>query len=200
MHVPDPATPIEETLRALDELVRQGKVRHIGCSNFSAAEVREAVRTSTRSGLTSFVSCQNPYNVLERELEADLIPVMRQHGLALLPYYPLGGGMLSGRYRRNEAPPAGSSMNAARHVAERFLIDRNFNVLGVLQDFCKRRGRTTVELAFAWLAQRPGVAGIVAGASSEEQLEQNVRALEWKLSADDEREIDRLTKPASATS
>jgi aryl-alcohol dehydrogenase-like predicted oxidoreductase len=195
MHVPDPATPIDETLRALDDLVRQGKVRHVGCSNFSTAGVDEAVRVATQIGFAGFVSCQNPYNVLEREAEAGLLPIMRAHGLALLPYYPLAGGMLSGRYRRDHPPPQGSAMHAATHVAERFLIERNFAVLDALQRFCAARGRTTVELAFSWLARQQTVASIIAGASSEEQLEQNVRAVEWNIGADEEKELDKLTKP-----
>ncbi len=192
VHSPDPLTPIEETLRALDDLIRQGKVRYIGCSNFPAWQVVEAQWTARVNGLNAFVSCQDEYSLINRAPEAQLLPAMRQYGLGLLPYAPLASGLLTGKYRRNAPMPAGARLSGDERLASRFLTDRNWSIAERLGDFAAARGRTMLELAFSWLlAQRP-VASVIAGAARPEQLEQNVKAGGWRLSADELTEIEQL--------
>jgi len=192
VHSPDPRTPIEETLRALDDLIRQGKVRYIGCSNFPAWQVVEAQWTARSNGLHAFVSCQDEYSLIHRAPEAELLPAMRKHGLGLLPYAPLASGLLTGKYRRNAPMPAGTRLSGAARLANRLLTDRNWSMVETLGDFAAARGRTMLELAVSWLlAQRP-VASVIAGAARPEQVEQNVASGGWDLSADDLAEIERL--------
>ncbi len=193
-HQPDPLTPIEETLRAFDDLVRQGKVRTIGCSNFHAWQVADARWTSRLLGLASFASCQNEYSLLSRGPDRELIPMMQANGMGLLPYYPLASGLLTGKYRRNTPMPEGArlTLHGARY-GSRFINDANWPVVERLEAFADQHGRTLLELAFSWLAARPCVSSIIAGATKPEQLESNVRAVGWALSGDDLQEIDRIT-------
>jgi len=193
-HQPDPITPIEETLRAFDDLVRQGKVRYIGCSNFRAWQVVEARWTSRTLGLASFVSCQNEYSLLGRGPDRELIPMMQATGMGLLPYYPLASGLLTGKYRRNTPMPEGArlTVHGARY-GSRFINDANWPIVERLETFAEQRGRTLLELAFSWLASRPCVSSIIAGATKPEQLDANVRAAGWALGHDDLRKIDRIT-------
>jgi aryl-alcohol dehydrogenase-like predicted oxidoreductase len=196
VHWPDPQTPIEETLRALDNLVRQGKVRYIGCSNFAAWQMVEAQWTSRHHGLAAFVSCQNEYSLLVRDAERELVPAMRAYGLGLLPYFPLASGLLSGKYRRGEPVPKGVRFATMPHLVGRFLTDSNFAVVERLEAFARARGRTPVELAFGWLASQPTVASVIAGATRTEQVEQNAAAVGWTLGAEDLAELDRITASA----
>jgi len=191
-HRPDPLTPIEETLRALDDLVRQGKVRYIGCSNLVAWQVVEAQWTARHHGLNPFVSCQDEYSLVVRGIETDLLPAMRSYGLGLLPYFPLASGLLTGKYKRNAAMPAGTRFATTANLAERYLTERNWGIAEKLGDFCAARGHGMLELSFSWLARQPTVASVIAGATRPEQLEQNVKAMDWALSAEDMAEIDRL--------
>jgi aryl-alcohol dehydrogenase-like predicted oxidoreductase len=193
-HQPDPLTPIEETLRAFEDLVRQGKVRYIGCSNFRAWQVVEARWISRTFGLASFVSCQNEYSLLARGPDRELIPMMQADGMGLLPYYPLAGGLLTGKYRRNTPMPEGArlTVHGARY-GDRFINDANWPIVERLETFAEQRGRTLLELAFSWLASRPCVSSIIAGATKPEQLEENVCAVGWALTTDDFQEIDRIT-------
>jgi aryl-alcohol dehydrogenase-like predicted oxidoreductase len=193
LHRPDPATPIEETLRALDDLVRQGKVRHIGCSNLSGTQLGEARHTAQRQGLTPFISAQDQYSLLARGIERDLIPAMNEHGIGLLPYFPLASGFLSGKFKRGAPLPQNTRMSHRRY-SDRFVNERNWRLLDELDAFASRRGRTLLELAFGWLLGRPVVAGIPAGVSTPEQVEQNVHAAGWNLSAADMAEVDRITR------
>ncbi len=193
LHRPDPATPIEETLRALNDLVRQGKVRHIGCSNLDAAQVVAAQETAASHGLTAFVSCQDEYNLLERSIERELVPTMRARGLGLLPYFPLAGGFLTGKYRRGKPLPEGARLAQNPGHAEQFVNDRNWAIVEKLGRFAAARSRSMLELAFSWLLANPVVASVIAGASTPEQVEQNVRAAGWRLSAAELDEIDRIT-------
>ena len=195
-HQPDPLTPIEETLRALDDLVREGKVRSIGCSNLSATQLGEAQDTAQRHGLAAFVSCQNEYSLLARRVDRELVPAMQAYGIGLLPYYPLAGGALTGKYRRNTAMPEGArlTVHGARY-GDRFLNDATWPILERLEAFAAARGRTLLELAFGWLATRPCVSSIIAGATKPEQLAANVRAVEWTLAQNELQEIDRITAP-----
>lgn len=192
-HIADPRTPIEETLRALDDLIRQGKVRYIGCSTLSAWQVVEAQWTSTHLGLDRFVACQERYSLLERELDHELMPVIQSYGLGLIPFSPLANGLLTGKYRRNAPLPAGARLAITERLAERYLTEPNWEMVERLGDFCAERGHSLLELAFSWLLHRPAVASVIAGATTQEQVAANIAAASWKLSREDMDEIDRLT-------
>jgi aryl-alcohol dehydrogenase-like predicted oxidoreductase len=192
VHRPDTATPIEETLRALDDLVRAGKVRAVGCSNFSPGQVDEARDAAARGGLAAFVSGQDQYSLLARGIERELIPAMQRHGLSLLPYFPLASGLLTGKYRRG-AIPAGARLAYSRRHQDRFISERNWAILEALDAFCARNGRTMLELAFGWLLAKPAVASVIAGASTPEQVAQNIAAAARPLSAGEVAELDRIT-------
>ena len=193
VHAHDPATPIEETLRALDDLVRQGKVRYIGCSNFPVWRMTEAVWASRHHGLETFVSSQDEYSLMMRDPDKERTEAMQAYGIGLLPYFPLASGMLSGRYKRGAPVPEGSRLKKVERFANHFLTDRNFDVLEQLQAFCAARGRSTIDLAFSWLARRPTVSSIIAGASTPEQLEYNMNAVGWDLSPEELAQIDQIT-------
>ena len=192
VHSPDPLTPIEETLRALDDLIRQGKVRYIGCSNFPAWQMVEAQWTARANGLNAFVSCQDEYSLVHRAPEADLMPAMRKYGLGLLPYFPLASGLLTGKYRRNAPMPPGTRLANADRLANRYLNERNWQISEHLGDYAAAHGRTMLELAFSWLLAQAPVASVIAGATKPEQLEQNVKAGSWKLSSEELSEIHRI--------
>ena len=193
LHRPDPLTPIEETLRTLDDLVREGKVRSIGCSNLSAQQVGEAQDTARRHGLPAFVSCQDEYSLLVRDIERELIPAAKAHGMNLLPYFPLASGLLTGKYKRGAPLPKDSRLSKNPRHAEEFITERNWHVIAELEAFAGQRGRTLLELAFSWLLHDEVVASVIAGATSPAQLEQNIRAAQWTLSAEELAEIDRIT-------
>jgi len=195
-HQPDPLTPIEETLRAFDDLIQQGKVRAIGCSNFKAWQVVDARWTSRSLGLAPFVSCQDEYSLLTRRADGELVPMMQVHGMGLLPYYPLASGALTGKYRRNVAMPEGArlTVHGARY-GDRFLNDTAWPVLERLGAFAQARGRTLLELAFGWLAARPCVSSIIAGATRPAQLEANVRAVDWRPTRAEMQQIDAIAAP-----
>jgi aryl-alcohol dehydrogenase-like predicted oxidoreductase len=193
MHRTDPRTPIEETLRALDDLVRQGKVRYIGCSNFPAWQMTEAAWTARTNGLNGFVSCQDEFSLIHRAPEAELLPAARKLGFGLLPYFPLASGLLTGKYRRNTALPAGTRLAKTQRLADRYLTERNWEIAEKLADFAEARGRTMLELAFSWLLAQSPVASVIAGATRPEQLEQNVKAGGWRITADELAEIDRIS-------
>lgn len=193
LHQPDPRTPIEETLRALDDLVRQGKVRYIGCSNLPAWQVSDALWTSRHLNLNSFISCQDEYSLIVRDHERQLIPAMQHYGLSLLPYFPLASGLLTGKYKRGAPPPAGTRLEAMRERANAYLTEENFDIIERLTEFAEARGHTLLELAFSWLACRPVVASVIAGATKPEQVEQNVKAASWKLTPDEIAEVDCLS-------
>ncbi|GAA5534129.1 aldo/keto reductase [Deinococcus aluminii] len=193
LHRPDPDTPIEDTLGALDELVQRGLVRAIGCSNMPAAQVREADTLARRKHLTRFTSCQDEYSLLVRGAEAELIPTMRELGLGLLPYFPLASGLLSGKYHQGEALPEGTRLAGSPGAQDRYLNERNWQVVEDLRQFAESRGHTLLELAFSWLAAQDVVSSVIAGATRPEQVEQNVAAVTWSLSAGELAEVDRIT-------
>jgi len=192
-HQPDPLTPIEETLRALDDLVRQGKVGYIGCSTLPAWQVVEAQWTARHLGLHHFVSCQEEYSLLARDLDRDMISVLEAYGLGLIPFRPLADGLLTGKYRRGTSPPSGSRFATTARAADRNLTDDNWAIVERLEGFAVERGHTLLELALSWLARRPAVASVIAGATTPEQVEQNVCAVGWALTQEEMQEIDRLT-------
>jgi aryl-alcohol dehydrogenase-like predicted oxidoreductase len=191
VHRHDPLTPIEETLETLTDLVRAGKVRYFGCSNFTAAQMIEAQWAAKYHGLNGFVSAQDDYSLLKRNLDAENLPMMERYGLGLLPYFPLASGMLTGKHKRG-ALAAGSRLTTAAFTG-RFSTDQNFDVVEKLEAFVQARGHTMLELAFSWLAARPTVGSIIAGASKPEQIEANVKATGWALSAAELAEIDAIT-------
>lgn len=194
LHRPDPATPIEETLRALEDAIRQGKVRYAGVSNMPAWQVVEAQMTARLINVNRFVSCQDHYSLLERGIERDLVPAMQAHGLGLLPYFPLANGMLTGKYRRDAAPPEGTRLaGVPAEWRDRSLSAANFDLVEKLTAFALTRGHTILELAFAWLLARPPVGSVIAGATSPEQVAQNVAAAGWLLAPDEVAEVDRLS-------
>ncbi|HEX7167847.1 MAG TPA: aldo/keto reductase [Acidimicrobiales bacterium] len=191
-HRPDDDVPIEETLGALDELVAAGKVREIGCSNFDGPRVDAAAAASSAAG---FVSIQNQLSLLDRRQEDDLLASCERHGLAILPYFPLASGMLTGKYRRGEEPPEGTRLaTAAEDRRKRALDERNFDVVERLEAFAADRGHTLVELAMSWLACLPHMGSVIAGATSPEQVRTNAAAVGWRLTADEMAEVDKLAR------
>lgn len=194
LHQPDPRTPIEETLQALDDLIRQGKVRYIGCSNLAAWQVVDAVWSARTSGLNTFASCQDEYSLLVRRPEAELIPAMRHLGLGLLPYFPLASGLLTGKYHRNAAMPAGARLTTTERLASRYLTDRNWEIVAQLESVATARGHTLLQLAFSWLLAQDCVCSVIAGATGPEQLEQNAEAAQWNLTPEDLMAINRIAE------
>jgi aryl-alcohol dehydrogenase-like predicted oxidoreductase len=192
LHRPDPDTPIEETLGALDELVRAGKVRAIGCSNMSTQQVIAADEAAKRAGLARFVCCQDQYSLLVRDVERELMPAIKARGLSFLPYFPLASGLLSGKYAQGKPLPAGSRLSRLKRHADDFLTERNWRIVEALQAFCEARGRTMIELAFSWLLRDGAVASVIAGATSAAQVEQNVAAAGWTLTPEELAEIDQI--------
>ncbi len=190
----DPLTPMEETLRALDDLVRQGKVRYIGNSNFPAWRIAEAELMARQMNANRFVSCQDEYSLVVRGIENDLLPAAQEYKLGLLPFFPLASGLLTGKYKRGAAVPADSRFAKAPALKDRYVTPRNEAIVDKLQAFAEKRGHTMLELAFSWLACRPQVASVIAGATRVEQVEQNVKAIGWALSAAEMAEIDQITK------
>jgi len=192
-HGPDPNVPIEETLEALDQLVRAGKVREIGNSNFSGEQIDEADSTSEHDGLARFVSAQNHFNLLHREPLRDVVPACVRHGLGVLPYFPLASGLLTGKYQRGAPAPEGTRLSTLpQERAARVMSDENFDAVDRLAAFADARDRTILELAFAWLAAQPAMTSIIAGATKPEQVAANVAAVGWKLSDDDLAELDGI--------
>jgi aryl-alcohol dehydrogenase-like predicted oxidoreductase len=194
LHRPDPATPIEETLRALDDLVRQGKVRFTGCSNLSGPELADSIKVAREQKLAGFAAAQNEYSLLARGIEADLVPAIEGHGLALIPYFPLASGLLTGKYRKGRPIPPGTRL-AEQRSSTRFMNENNIDIVERLAAFCAERGRTLLELAFGWLLSRRCVASVIAGATSPEQVQQNAGALSWQLTAEEIATVDRITAP-----
>jgi aryl-alcohol dehydrogenase-like predicted oxidoreductase len=194
LHRFDTATPLEETLRAFDDLIQQGKIRYVGISSVAAWRLVDMQWTAKQLGCRPLTTCEVEYSLLAREPERELIPAMRAHGASLLPYYPLAGGFLTGKYQRNAPQPEGSRLAQGKRYQEMFMTDANWTRLENLQTFCTHRGRTLLELAFSWLAAQPVVACVIAGATQPEQLEANVKAADWVLTPAELKEIDRISE------
>jgi aryl-alcohol dehydrogenase-like predicted oxidoreductase len=189
VHNVDPTTPIYETLAALDDLVHQGKVRYLGCSNFLAWQVCEALWAADRKNLTPFVSVQPRYNILDRQIERELLPFCRQYGIGIIPYSPLAGGILTAKYQPGQPPPPDT--RAARNPRmQQQLTEQNLARVERLERWARDRGHTAAELALAWLLAHPEVSTVIAGATRPEQVEANARAADWKLTEADLKEID----------
>ena len=191
LHQPDPLTPLDETMQALDDLVTQGKIRYIGCSNLPSWQVVESQWISKSMGLNRFVSCQDEYNILNRNVEAELIPAMQKYGCGLLPYFPLARGLLTGKYKRTEMPEGARLTDMPTFANRIYLTDENFDIVDNLNKFAHKTGHSILELAFGWMASRPTTASIIAGATKPEQIDANVAAVNWVLS---QSEIDEVNK------
>jgi aryl-alcohol dehydrogenase-like predicted oxidoreductase len=194
LHFPDNATPPEETLVALDELVRAGKVREIGASNFGAELIEQCETISNERGLARYVSVQNEYSLLRRLPEQNgVLDACQKFGLAFIPYFPLASGMLTGKYKRGEEPPAGTRLaNMPAERREQAFADKNFNRVEALTAWAADHGHTLLELAFAWLLARPVVGCVIAGATKPEQVQANADAASWRLTTDEVAEVNDL--------
>lgn len=190
LHRPDPDTPIQDTLGALNELVRAGKVREIGCSNFSVGQLQEADKAAAQDGTARFVSVQNEYSLLHREPEPKVISYCVERGIAFLPYFPLANGLLTGKYRLGGRLPEGS--RGRDGFGPKVFTERNLQIVESLTGFAEGRGRTLLELAISWLATRPAVASVIAGAKTPEQIRANAAAASWRLTGTDAEEIDKI--------
>ena len=194
IHHYDAKTPLEETMRALDDLVKQGKVRYLGFSTLVGWPFVDMQWTARQLGTTPLTCCESEYSLLKRGAERDLIPAMLKHGAQLLPYYPLAGGFLTGKYKRNEALPAGARITKGERYQGMFISDANWTILENLEAFCAARKHTLLDLAFAWLLAQPVIATVIAGATKPEQLDANVRAIEWELTAEEVAEVNEISK------
>ena len=193
VHFPDAETPIDETLSALDTLVRDGKVRYIGCSNFAGWQVAESWYIARDLGTAKFVSAQNHYNLLDRKIEQELIPAAKAYGASVLPYFPLASGMLTGKYKRGADLPNDGRLTVWGERGKAMLSDANFDLIEKLSSFAEARGHSLLDLAFGWLASQPQVASVIAGATKPEQVEMNVAAGAWELSAEELAEVATLS-------
>jgi len=189
-HQPDADTPVDETLRALDDLVSQGKVRYLGNSNYTGWQIADADWTA--AGQSRFVSAQNLYSLLERGVEKEVLPACEHFGLGFLPFFPLGSGLLSGKYRRGEAAPEGTRLAAWGARGQAAMSDTNFDKVEALTGWAEARGHTVLELAFAWLLGHEVVSSVIAGATSPEQVRTNAATAEWRLTPEEVEEVGKL--------
>jgi len=220
LHFPFPGVPMEETLRTLDDLVHQGKVRYVGTCNFAAWQLVDADWIARSQQLSAFISAQHPYNLLDRQIEHELLPACLAHGIGLLPYFPLASGFLTGKYRPGERRPEGARLadgspktdamtgqpdaivrrvrpELVRWLTEESIFnEENYEILKKLTAFAEARGHSVLELAIAWLAGQPGVGSVLVGASSTEQIEQNAVAADWHLTAEELAEVAEITASA----
>ncbi len=198
IHRPDPRMPLEETLRAMDDLVRQGKVRYIGCCNFEAWRMVDGLWLSWQQDTARFVSSQFGYSMLNRSAEKEMVPACRKLGVGIIPYLPLAAGFLTGKVRRGAAPRAGTRLALDQYASAQWLTEEKFTLLERLSAFAAERGRSMVCLALAWLLANPAVGTIIAGASSPKHIAQNVEASQWRLSSDENAEVDAILDCAAA--
>jgi aryl-alcohol dehydrogenase-like predicted oxidoreductase len=192
IHWPDYVTPMEETLRALDDLVRSGKVRYIAVSNLETWRVADALWISRHNQLETFIASQTEYSLLNRGAEKDAIPALQHYGLGFIPYFPLASGLLTGKY--SAANAGGRLKDNFLRLGDNFMTERNLKIVGALEAFCRERGHTLLELAISWLAAQKPVCSVICGATKPEQIEQNVKASGWTLTADELAQVDQLTK------
>jgi aryl-alcohol dehydrogenase-like predicted oxidoreductase len=183
-HVPDGDAPVEEALDALDKLVDQGKVLHIASSNVSADQIDEAAKAAQERKTPAFCATQIEWSLLVREVEKEVVPAARRHGLGIVPYFPLASGLLTGKYRKGEPFPPGSRLDRGSYFAAG-ATDENFDYIETLTAFAEARGHTLLDLAVAWLAAQDGVASVIAGATTPQHVQDNARAAAWQLTADD---------------
>ena len=195
-HVPDRDTPFDETLATLDELVQAGKVREIGCSNYAGKHIDKCAGISAEKGIARWASAQNNYSLLERGVEADVVGACERNGVALLPYFPLASGLLTGKYASKDDRPEGTRITLMAQAmpdrAEQVLTDEAFTIIGKLRAFAEERGHTLLDLAMSWLASKPVIASVIAGATKPEQVRANVAAASWRLTDDEMTQVDEL--------
>ncbi|MBI4319912.1 MAG: aldo/keto reductase [Chloroflexi bacterium] len=192
LHRPDPLTPPAETLRAFDDLVRQGKVRYVGISNYPAWQACEILWVSERHGFRPPMVTQNGYSLLDRAVESELLPFCRAHGMGLVPFYPLSGGLLTGKYRAGEPAPAGTRGSHDHPIVRQSFNERNFALVAALDAFARAQGHTIAELAIAWLLAHPEVPSVIAGATKPEQVAANVAAASWRLTPEEVRATEEI--------
>lgn len=193
LHFPDPKTPIEETLHALNEVLQSGKVRYIGCSNFSPAQLEKVETTAPEKRLTTFVSSQDEYSLVARDIERDLLPLIEQYGMSELPYFPLASGLLTGKYKKGQPPPKGSRLGEKQGLADKYHREPTLEKVERLRRFAEERGHSLLDLAFSWLLSHKAVASVIAGATKPEQVEANAKAGDWKLTHDELNQVDEIT-------
>lgn len=192
LHQFDPLTPIDETLRALDDLIRDGKVRYVGSSNLPAWRSTEAEFIARELGTNKFISCQEEWNVLNRAIEQDVVPMMETYGLGMLPYFPLASGLLTGKYKKDSMPEGARLTDMPRFANRGYVTEANFAKVEKLENFANQRGHSVLELAFSWLAAQKVTGSVIAGATKPEQIKSNVSAANWKMTAEELAEIDEL--------
>jgi aryl-alcohol dehydrogenase-like predicted oxidoreductase len=192
LHTPDPDTGIDETLRALDDLVTQGKVLYVGCSNLSGWQIADADWIARTEGFAPFVSAQNEYNLLNRAVEAEILPACERFGLGMLPWFPLAAGLLSGKYRRGEPAPEGTRLAAWAALGQSSLTDDTFDRIETLEAWAIARDHSLLELAIAWLLGRPVTSSVIAGATSPEQVRANAAAADWRLTPEEVDEVGKI--------
>jgi aryl-alcohol dehydrogenase-like predicted oxidoreductase len=197
LHYPDAATPIDETLSALDDIVHQGKARYVASSNFAAWQLVEAELTARAGGTERFVACQVEWNLLQRSVEREVVPACRQYDIGIVPYFPLASGLLTGKYQRGEAFPEGSRLDAMPYFAS-VATDANFDTIDRLAAVARDAGRGLVDLAMSWLASQEGVCSVLVGATRPEQVKANVAATDWQLSDDELAAVAEALTPAPA--
>ncbi len=195
IHRPDPNIPIDETLRALDDLIRAGKVRYIGSSTYAAWQLVESLWVAKELGLNRFVCEQPPYNLLDRRIERELLPMARTYGFAVIPWSPLGGGLLSGKYKRGEEPPEGARFaDQTNALYRRRLNDRIYDVVDGLREMAEAKGVSMSQLALAWCMQQPGVTAPIIGPRTMEQFTDNMGAFDIEITEDERKQIDRFAR------
>jgi aryl-alcohol dehydrogenase-like predicted oxidoreductase len=195
IHRPQPDIPIDETLRALDDLVRAGKVRYLGSSTFAAWQLVESFAVSKELGLNRFICEQPPYNLLDRRIERELLPMAQTYGMAVIPWSPLGGGLLTGKYKRGEEPPEGARFaDASNPIYRRRLNDRIYDVVDGLEPIAKEKNCTLSQLALAWVLRQPGVTSPIIGPRTMEQYTDNLGALDVEITDDDRKQINRIIR------
>lgn len=192
MHRWDPDTAIEETMRALDDLVHSGKVRYLGCSNYTAWQMVEAIWTAKAQNLYNYCCVQPEYSLVVRDVEKELVPATKRYGMSLIPFFPLASGFLTGKYSQGEEPPEGTRFAGSPNMGNRYFNDDNWSLLGKLQSFAGERGHSVAELAFSWLLGNPVVPSVIAGATKPEQVTANAQAAGWQLSDNEMAEIREM--------
>jgi aryl-alcohol dehydrogenase-like predicted oxidoreductase len=201
VHFWDDTTPIEETMRALDDLIHRGDVRYVGCSNFTSWQIVESQWVAKTDHLSPFISAQNRWNLLDRKVEAEVVPASQKYGLGIVPYSPLAGGFLTGKYRQGQPPPEGTRFaggGRTGNAAARTFTDEGFVQLARIEAFAEEHDHTVGELALAWLGSQPAVGSVIAGATKPEQVDENVRALEWRLTPEELKQLDETLGGPSA--
>ena len=198
-HRDDPSVPIEETLRALGDLVKQGKVRHIGNSNFDGRQLDEADATARKLGLTRFICAQDELSLIKRHIEKDRTPAMVRNKIALVPYFPLASGLLTGKYRRGAPAPAGTRLAAKNRLSDLFWTQENLELTYRIVEFCEQHRLNVLDVAFAWLLEKPFIPSVIAGASRPDQIDANIKAAAARPSGAELGALDELTEKALET-